>query len=144
MSSVLDLVFCCVSLKKQHPHYFCKFKKPFSNSTYQKLRTPGVYPSQVFPCLPACVWISQESLFVGIQVRVKVLTNKVRYRGFYMAARRYEISLWVLKNISRVSAANEWSIFSTWEENFPISKRPCNVLFIIYLNTNEIPNHFNT
>ena len=32
-----------------------------------------------------------------------------------MAARRYEISLWVLKNISRVSAANEWNIFSTWE-----------------------------
>ena len=35
-------------------------------------------------------------------------------RGYYMAARRYEISLRVLKNISRVSAAN----------------------------TNEIPNHF--
>ena len=28
-----------------------------------------------------------------------------RYRGYYMAARRYEISLRVLKNISRVSAA---------------------------------------
>ena len=28
-------------------------------------------------------------------------------RGYYMAARRYEISLRVLKNISRVSAANE-------------------------------------
>ena len=35
------------------------------------------------------------------------------YRGYYMAARRYQISLWVLKNISRVSAANEWNIFST-------------------------------
>ena len=32
-----------------------------------------------------------------------------------MAARRYEISLRVLKNISRVSAANEWNIFSTRE-----------------------------
>ena len=41
-------------------------------------------------------------------------------RGYYMAARRYEISLRVLKNI-----------FSTREEKFPISKRPCNVLFII-------------
>ena len=29
------------------------------------------------------------------------------YRGYYMAARRYEISLRVLKNISRVSAAYE-------------------------------------
>ena len=29
------------------------------------------------------------------------------YRGYYMATRRYEISLRVLKNISRVSAANE-------------------------------------
>ena len=33
------------------------------------------------------------------------------YRGYYMAARRYEISLWVLKNISRVRAVNEWNIF---------------------------------
>ena len=36
-------------------------------------------------------------------------------RGYYMTARRYEISLRVLKNISRVSAANEWNIFSTRE-----------------------------
>ena len=35
------------------------------------------------------------------------------YRGYYMAVQRYQISLWVLKNISRVSAANEWNIFST-------------------------------
>ena len=40
-------------------------------------------------------------------------------RGYYMAARRYEISLRALKNI-----------FSTREEKFPLSKRPCNVLFI--------------
>ena len=37
-----------------------------------------------------------------------------------MAARKYEISLRVLKNI-----------FSTRVEKFRISKRPCNVLFII-------------
>ena len=42
-----------------------------------------------------------------------------------MAARRYEISLRVLKNILRVSATN---IFSTRS--------------IYYINTNEIPNHF--
>ena len=41
-------------------------------------------------------------------------------RGYYMAARRYEIYLRELKNI-----------FLTREEKFPISKRQCNVLFII-------------
>ena len=52
-------------------------------------------------------------------------------RGCYIAARSYEISLQVLTNISQVSAVNEWNIFSTREEKFRISKRPCNVLFII-------------
>ena len=32
--------------------------------------------------------------------------------------------------------------FSTLEEKFCISKQPCNVLFIIYTYTNELPNHF--
>ena len=41
-----------------------------------------------------------------------------------MAARRYDISLRVLK-------ARTSEIFSTLEEKFRISKRPCNVLFII-------------
>ena len=48
-----------------------------------------------------------------------------------MAERRDEISLRVLKDISRVSAANERNIFSTREEKFRISARPCNVLFIL-------------
>ena len=47
--------------------------------------------------------------------------------GYYMAARGYEISL---------------LLFSTQEEKFRISKWPCNVLFIIIINTNEIQNHF--
>ena len=38
-----------------------------------------------------------------------------QYRGYYMAARRYEISL---------------RVFSTRENKFRFSKRPCNVLFI--------------
>ena len=50
---------------------------------------------------------------------------------YYMAVRRYEISLRMLKNISRVSEVNKWNIFSTFEEKFCISVRPCNVLFII-------------
>ena len=40
--------------------------------------------------------------------------------GYYMATRRYEISLWVLKNILLVSAVNEWMIFSTLKEKFRI------------------------
>ena len=39
-----------------------------------------------------------------------------RYRGYYMAAWGYEISLQVLKNISRASTANEWDIFNTRRE----------------------------
>ena len=33
--------------------------------------------------------------------------NRVKSKGYYMAARRYDISLLVSKNISRMSAANE-------------------------------------
>ena len=33
-------------------------------------------------------------------------------RGYYMATRRYEISLRVLKNISQVSTVNEWNILN--------------------------------
>ena len=35
------------------------------------------------------------------------MAEYIAHRGYYMAVRRYEISLRVLKNISRVSAANE-------------------------------------
>ena len=35
-----------------------------------------------------------------------------------MAAWRYKISLRVLKNISRVSAVNEWNIFQHSKRNF--------------------------
>ena len=64
-------------------------------------------------------------------------------RGYYMAARRYEISLRVLKNISRVSVANEGNIFSTREEKCRISKRPCNVLLYKH-RWNTKPFHFNS
>ena len=52
-------------------------------------------------------------------------------RGYYMVARRYEIYLRVLKNISQVQRTSSEIFFSTQEEKFRISKRPCNVLFII-------------
>ena len=57
-----------------------------------------------------------------------------------MAARRYEIALRVLKNISRVSAANKGKNFSTQEEISCLqAAMECS---IYYINTNEIPNHF--
>lgn len=63
ISSWLGLLLCV--LEKQHPHYnFCMFKKLFSNSTSQKLRTPSVYPSQVFPCLP--VFEFHENLYLWV------------------------------------------------------------------------------
>ena len=66
-----------------------------------------------------------------LMFRIIFIFLVIRNIGYYMALRRCEISLRVLKNISQVSAANEWNIFSTREEKFRISKRPCNVLFII-------------
>ena len=53
------------------------------------------------------------------------------YRGYYMAARRYEISLRVLKNISRVSAANEWNIFQHEKRNFA-SPSDHVIFFLLY------------
>ena len=73
-----------------------------------------------------------------------VLLNSIRYsvatvvflfvlcgnRGYYMAARRYEISLRVLKNIS-LNTRREISYLQAALE--------CS---IYYVNTNEILNHF--
>ena len=53
------------------------------------------------------------------------------HRGYYMVARRYEISLRVLKKYFTRSLSSLVKYFSTLEEKFRISKRPCNVLFII-------------
>ena len=44
------------------------------------------------------------------------IDSKSLHRGYYMAAWRYEISLRVFKNISRVSTANKWNIFNTQRE----------------------------
>ena len=48
-----------------------------------------------------------------------------------MAAWRYEISLRVLKKYFPSERSEEGEYFSKQEEKFRISKRPCNVLFII-------------
>ena len=52
-----------------------------------------------------------------------------------MAARRYKISLRVLKNISRVSAAVKYCRIVRY---FRFFKRPCNFIFII-LNPHNTP-----
>ena len=53
--------------------------------------------------------------------------------GYYMAARKYDISLRVLKNTSEI-------FFSTRREvSYLQEAMPC---YIYYTNTTEIPNHF--
>ena len=42
----------------------------------------------------------------NISIPKVFMAEYVAHRGYYMAVRRYEISLRVLNNISRVSAAN--------------------------------------
>ena len=48
-----------------------------------------------------------------------------------MAERRYEISLLMLKKYFTLSLRSLVKYVSTLEEKFRISKRPCNILFII-------------
>ena len=43
----------------------------------------------------------------NISIPKVFMAEYVAHRGYYTAVRRYEISLRVLKNISRVRAANE-------------------------------------
>ena len=50
-----------------------------------------------------------------------------------MAAWRYEISLLVLKKYFTRSLHSLLKYFSTLEEKFRISARPCNILFTISL-----------
>ena len=64
-----------------------------------------------------------------------------RERGYYMAARGYEISLRLLKNISRVSADNERNIFFQHEKRNFVSPSE-HVKFYFYVNIKQIPNHF--
>ena len=47
-----------------------------------------------------------------------------------MAASRYEISLFVLKKYFMSERNERVKYFSTREEKFRISKRPCNILYI--------------
>ena len=70
--------------------------------------------------------------------RITVNNSSVN-RGYYMAVWRYEISLWVVNDILRVGAVNEWNIFQHEKRNFV---SPSNHVVHYYVNTNEIPNHF--
>ena len=49
-----------------------------------------------------------------------------------MAAWRYEISLRVLKKYFTRSLRSLVKYFSTFEEKFRISARPCNILYIYH------------
>ena len=47
-----------------------------------------------------------------------------------MAAWRYEISLLVLKKYFKSERSERVKYFSTLEQKFRISKRPCNILYV--------------
>ena len=51
-----------------------------------------------------------------------------------MAALRYEISLRVLKKYFTRSLRSLVKYFSTLEEKFRISARPCNILYLSYFS----------
>ena len=55
------------------------------------------------------------------------------HRGYYMATRRYKISLRVLQKYFSSEHSEQGKYFSTLGEKFRIPKRPCNVLFILYI-----------
>ena len=58
-----------------------------------------------------------------------------------MAAWRYEISLLVLKKYFTRSLRSLVKYFSTLEEKFRISARPCNILSIYFSMTTEQEGH---
>ena len=58
-----------------------------------------------------------------------------------MAAWRYEISLLVLKKYFTRSLRSLVKYFSTLEEKFRISARPCNILYLLNHDTNEALSH---
>ena len=65
-------------------------------------------------------------------------------RGYYMAARRYKISLRVLNNISLVRCAHSWNIFQHEKRNF-VSPRGHVMFYLLYKHQwNTKPFHFNS
>ena len=66
-----------------------------------------------------------------------------RHRGYYMAARRSEISLRALSKISQVSAVNEWNILQHEKRNF-VSPRSHAMFYLLYRHRwNTKAFHFN-
>ena len=77
---------------------------------------------------PLCLWLGHFlQLDIGVcdilcQQTEKVITWLRRDTNFIFECWKY---------LSQVSEANEWEILSAWEDKIRISKRPCNVLFIL-------------
>ena len=60
-----------------------------------------------------------------------------------MTTWRYQTFLWMsVKNISRVSATNEWNIFKQYKIIF-VSLSGQVMFYLLYINTNEIAKPFN-
>ena len=68
------------------------------------------FKRRCFPLKDSSFTFKFGLLYGDHHVRYEQSKQLERNRGYYMAAQRYEISLRVLKNISRLSAANKWNI----------------------------------
>ena len=76
-------------------------------------------------------WISQNSAKLGQQKLLIMNYACDVFEGYYMAVRRYEISLQASKNISQVSEANDWNIFNTSREIWSITVNKANNLLAL-------------
>lgn len=65
----------------------------------------------------------------------------ILYSGYNMEG-DIEISLWMLKNISRVSKTIKWNVFQHKKRNFVSPSNHVLFFFNYYIDTNEILNRF--
>ena len=79
-------------------------------------------------------FINKSRLSHRETIKVKMFSSSLVFISkmeHYMAARRYEISLLVLKKYFTRSLRSLVKYFSTLEEKFRISVRPCNILYVL-------------
>ena len=92
------------------------------------------------------LWLHNKSRFSPQKtIKVKWFGSSlvfISYIEHYMAAWRYEISLLVLKTYFTRSLRSFVKYFSTLEDKFRISKRPCNILYKFSISINSISRVF--
>ena len=66
--------------------------------------------------------------------------NKASFGFYYMVTCRCEISLLVLKIFHSFAAVTREAFFSTLEEKFLVSARPCNILYLLGIYEAQLDN----